>query len=333
MIFYKIKNNFFFFFFFVTIFSNSLFADTDNINTLYARKGFVGAKYTAMGHCAEAIVNDVFAIYWNPAGLTGLKEQNLNNDAKNGNDAISDSELINFTDESEKNFFTLGLSAARIGKSDKAGYAGAAFSFFNNILGIAIYSVNCEYQTEEDENIEQAENDFQGQMGILSYAFPLSENIATGISCKYYYQKIEEYSYQGIGGDFGLQMDLFPFIKTGLVVQNIGSGLKQIDNPEKNKEYEYNKPLAAISLAYLSFNSKLIISTGVIRDFEIKETKFKIGASYNFYKYLYISMGYINDTFSGGLSIKNNMVDFAYSISYDNDMDQYNNILSLLLFF
>ena len=43
----------------------------------YSRAGWAGARYTAAGMTGEVLSDDVFAIYWNPAGLSELKKKRL----------------------------------------------------------------------------------------------------------------------------------------------------------------------------------------------------------------------------------------------------------------
>jgi len=41
----------------------------------FTRSGWVGARYAGMGMAAEVISDDVFAIFWNPAGISELRSE------------------------------------------------------------------------------------------------------------------------------------------------------------------------------------------------------------------------------------------------------------------
>ncbi len=101
---------------------SQLAAQDAGSRAVFTRSGWVGARYIAMGKAAEAIADDVYAIYWNPAGLVDLRDrQTLSPDeirekARKGDiKGISEQDLIRFSDEGNtRPFVQAGVSASML---------------------------------------------------------------------------------------------------------------------------------------------------------------------------------------------------------------------------
>ena len=174
----------------------------------FTRGGWVGAGYVGMGKAGEIITNDVFSIYWNPAGLSELKgkkqltEKEIRDKASKGKAGdISESDLIRFTDDSaEKSVVQVGASAGKLDIERDVGFSGIAFSFLNGVLGMGIYSIQSKGIEERDAsgNLLSTNLKYSGSTAFLSYGW--SSGISSiGLSLKGLYEKIGDTEYAGEG--------------------------------------------------------------------------------------------------------------------------------------
>ncbi|HDP79657.1 MAG TPA: hypothetical protein ENN21_02305, partial [Spirochaetes bacterium] len=126
----------------------------------FTRGGWVGARYVGMGKAAEVTANDVFAIYWNPAGLSSLKaretlsQDEVSEKARRGEiKDITEKDLIRFSEEgSEKNFLQVGVSACMLDIEREAGFFGAAFNLFKGVGGAGVYTIQSRDIESRDES-------------------------------------------------------------------------------------------------------------------------------------------------------------------------------------
>ena len=116
---------------------------------VYTHGGWAGARYVASGMTGEVMADDVFAIYWNPAGLAELEtknkmtEQQIKKNAEEGKlDDITEDDLLNFSEDgAEKMFFSIGISASRLDIERDALFSGVAFNAFGGVIGVGAFSI------------------------------------------------------------------------------------------------------------------------------------------------------------------------------------------------
>lgn len=322
--------------------ATSLSAQDAGRRASYTRGGWAGAKYVAMGKAAEVIVDDVYAIYWNPAGLAGLKErerlspEEIQRRAREGSvGSISEEDLVRFSDDAAtRTVFQIGISAAMLDIEREAGFGGVAFNLFGGVMGMGVYSIQSKgIETRDEGGNLTGKLDYSGSVGYLSYAWT-SGISSIGFSLKGLYEKIGEVGYYGGGLDIGTQVDVIPFLRVGFVVMDIGTGLKpdkQYENIEN--EYDFGSPTLKLSMALTSRQSDFILAFSVVRKLEQEEYELNVGISYQLIKNMAVYVG-MNDTqFSSGLSVKVWGLEVGYAFSYDNIDAGYNNIVSVTLDF
>ncbi|HNX24607.1 MAG TPA: hypothetical protein PKG60_11215 [Spirochaetota bacterium] len=306
----------------------------------YTRGGWAGAEYAATGMAGEVLADDVFAIYWNPAGLTELRakkkltEKQITEKAKQGNiEDITEEDLLNFS-ESDANqlFFNVGASYTKLDIERDAGFAGCAFNFFKGVIGAGLYSITSSgIETRNDSGTLTGTRNYSGSAGFLSYAIQWNI-ISFGVSAKGYYESIGESTYSGAGADAGFQIFLLPFIKLGVMVRDAGGFLKPQDAPESENRYDFFKPQIKTGIAFLSDAGVKIALSGSKK---LEQTGFEYGAGveYDISKFLTVNTGITDNYFSAGFTLKLMGMDVAYAINYDKIDFGYNNTVSLALLF
>ncbi len=308
----------------------------------FTRSGWVGARYVAMGKAAEVVVDDVFAIYWNPAGLTELKvkrslsPEEIRKKAESGDiKGLTEEDLIKFSEEDESEvFFQIGVSAALLDINREAGFFGFAINLFDGVLGVGAYSIQSRDIEARDEsgNLINKIN-YNASIGYLSYGWDYGIS-SIGFSLKGLHEKIGEIEYVGSGLDIGAQSEILPFLKVGFLIQDIGTGLKPRENYE-NIEDKYDPASASLRLsaAIVNRTSDFILAVSGVKKLEQEEFELNMGLQYDVLKYITIYVG-LNDTyFSSGVSIKILGMDISYAFTYDKINLGYNNIISARLEF
>ena len=161
----------------------------------------VGARPSAMGEVFAGVADDVNAVYWNPAGLSGIKRGEL-----------SMTHALWFEDISYSNFV--------YGRPALGGSIGAGFNILNSgTIQKADYLGN-----RLTESYSAAD-----MMGLVSYARPWG-SLSLGANLKYITSRIDSQSAQSFAADLGALYSGFrPWgrkLSVGLAVQNFGTKAK-----------------------------------------------------------------------------------------------------------
>ena len=338
----KLKLSSAFFIIFVIFFAFELFAENDagSSRASFTRGGWAGARYTAMGKAAEVIVDDVYSIYWNPAGLRellnkeSLSQEEIKKRATSGDiSTITEKDLTRFSEEQySKNIVQIGVSSAILAVEREAGFAGVAFNLFNGVFGIGYYGIQSRNIEARDTSGEyQKDLNYMASVGYISYGWGIGVT-SVGLSFKMLHEKIGDIEYYGMGSDLGTQIELIPLVKIGFVVQDIGTGLKPVkkyDNIENKYDFAY--PVLKLSASLTNRASDLIVAISGIKKLEQEKFEVNLGLQYNILKYSSIYLGLNNSLFSTGISIKLFNMDITYAFSFDKIDLGYNNMLSLTL--
>ncbi|HQE60219.1 MAG TPA: hypothetical protein PLA54_13605, partial [Spirochaetota bacterium] len=87
----------------------------------FTRNCFIGSEYIASGRSCESYSDDVYSVYWNPAGLISIyNKKNLTADEirkkadKGEIEDISEDDIRKMDDNSRKGFLQLGFTASSI---------------------------------------------------------------------------------------------------------------------------------------------------------------------------------------------------------------------------
>jgi hypothetical protein len=174
----------------------------------------VGAKSVSMGGAVAGLVDDATSMYWNPAGLTGVRSVTL---ISNYNDWFLD---INHQ------------------------YFGLVFPFNESSkIGINATFVNMdEMEVTTERNPSGTGNFFKASdVSIgLTYAVQIVDFFSFGINVKFISQTIYNESATGFAIDLGTKLNTgYKGIKIGMAMQNFGTSM-QLDGTDLLKHYDQN---------------------------------------------------------------------------------------------
>lgn len=306
----------------------------------FTRTGWVGSRYIAMGKAAEVIVNDVFAIYWNPAGLLDIQgpapltPEEIKQKAKQGKiDSITEKDLLTFSqDESSFNVLQIGASGGMVAASRYAGFGGVAYKFTGNAFGIGLYSIKSpDIDTYDINGNKTGVTSYSANVGMFSYATYIGD-AAVGFTIKALYETIADVSYAGTGLDIGVITEVIPFLKVGFVIQDIGTGLYPVMEYEYiDNKYDLGSPSIKISSAIVSRANNFIISFTGIKKIEQEGYEYNIGFELMVYKNLSVHLGLNNSLFATGCIIALGDLSISYAFSYDSVDLGYNNFISVMI--
>jgi len=306
----------------------------------FTRTGWVGSRYIAMGKAAEVVVNDVFAIYWNPAGLLAIQgpqpltPEEIKQKAKQGKiDSISEKDLLTFSqDESSFNILQIGASGGMVAAQRYAGFGGIAYKYSGNALGIGLYSIQSpDIDTYDINGNKTGVTKYSANVGMFSYATYIGD-AAVGFTIKALYETIADASYAGTGLDFGVITEVIPFLKVGFVIQDIGTGLYPTKKYEYIvNEYDFGSPSIKISSAIVSRANNVTIAFSGIKKIEQDKYEYNIGFELLVYKNLSVYLGLNDSLFTTGCTIEIGDCTIGYAFSYDPVDLGYNNYISMML--
>ena len=249
----------------------------------------VGAKAIGMGESQVAATDDLYATFWNPAGLIKLQRPQL---------ALMHNEWI-----AQINHEFVGI-AFPVGKSNTVGIS-ANFLSFGDIQG-----------RDQDGNLTEIFRPYDLAMA-LSYARGIGQSLALGINAKYMREQISDENGTGVAFDFGGMYTLskLPF-SFGINAQNVGPRVKYVEDA-------FQLPFVLrLGAAYRFFNDNAILTTDFIRPTD-NDNAIGLGIGYTIANILQIRTGYkyqlggndlgaISGLTSGfGLSILRFHIDYA----------------------
>lgn len=185
-----------------------------------------GAKSQSLGGAFVGLADDESALYYNPAGLT----------AKAESFELYDDLLDKQDEKSFQNSFT-------------ATYIDYLLDFQYGFLGYTrklddrtIIGGSLSYQDYGTFNRLNIDGDLEGTFGASDFAFNLTyskrlkPNFSAGVTGKFIYEKIEEYSSNALAMDIGM-MYLVNFdgsTRIGLAVTNLGAQLSGMTDTHKD---------------------------------------------------------------------------------------------------
>ncbi|MFC1669033.1 hypothetical protein ACFL20_01460 [Spirochaetota bacterium] len=326
---------------FVLFISADLFASNAGSRGSFTRSGWVGARYVAMGMAADVLVDDVYAIYWNPAGLSELKGREkltideIKDQVRKGKvNKIPEDDLINFTEEKvDKSVLQVGVSGAMLDIDRYAGFTGVAFGMLGGVFGIGLYTiVSPNIETRDASGVKTGDTHYVAGVSYFSYgwSFGISQ---IGVSLKGLYEKIDTSDYLGVGSDIGIQAYLFPFLKVGFVAQDLGSFLTPASKQE-NVESRVDVFYPTLRLgAAITTETGIELSLSVIKKLEQDGYEVNVGFQYRIVKYVSIYLGINDSYFSAGTTVRFLNINASYAFSFDKIDYGYNNTFSIKLMF
>lgn len=224
----------------------------------------LGARAVAMGESYAGIADDIYAVYWNPAGLNNL--------TKNEFSAMHAEWLQDIRYE----YASLAL------RLDEKSVC--AFS-----LG-GLYLSGMERRTilEKPEDSASSYTDIFGAsdfLAVVSYSTKINESLTLGVNLKGILESLDIYSGFTAAVDAGALYQACPNVKVGMVLQNLGPSLTI-------RQQGYWLPLnIKIGVGFVIPEWRLTGAFDInqpIDDF----TKFSAGFEYNYENTIFLRTGY-----------------------------------------
>jgi hypothetical protein len=294
--------------------------DVNNAAAAYIRMG-IGARVIAMGEAGTATAKDVTAAYWNPAGLTYLKD-------------------IEFATT-----YALGMGYDRTYQhaaiAKRFGFGVMAFSWVNagvtDIIG-----------TDVNNNDTGVFNDSENNLAI-SYA-NRHKQLSYGLTPKLYTSSIAGDTEIGFGLDLGAKYDINQYLEAGIMLRDIYGTLADDRIPYQVQAGVTAYPFLGVTIAadlhyeqsenpYLIFGAEYWTTVG--RDpeadsklsvIDVQERNAWADLFSNFQTGLRV--GFNDNRFSAGAGIRfrNFQIDYAYRVG-NHDIFGDDHLLGLILRF
>ncbi|MCK9333308.1 MAG: hypothetical protein M0Q19_09075 [Candidatus Cloacimonetes bacterium] len=294
--------------------------DVNNSAAAYIRMG-IGARIIAMGEAGTATAKDVTAAYWNPAGLSYLKDieftttyaLNMGYDRTHQHAAVA----------KRFGFGVLALSWINAGVSDIIGTDAS-----NNDTGVFSNSEN---------NI------------ALSYAHRYKK-LSYGISPKLYTSSIDGDTEMGFGLDLGAKYDINQYLEAGIMLRDIYGTLADDAIPYQIQAGVTAYPFLGVTLAadmhyekeedpYFIFGAEYWTSIGRDTEADSKLSVLNVqerNAWADLFSHFQtgLRVGFNDNRFSAGAGIRfrNFQIDYAYRIG-NHDIFGDDHLLGLILRF
>jgi len=256
----------------------------------------IGAKASGMGEAYTAIGGDLYGLYYNPAGIAGIKERQAS--------------LFGQKGFMEGEYF----GALAYGMPTKVG------SF---ALSLAYYTAGKIELIDSSWN-ETEVNAQKDYLISLGYGRDLAENIDVGLSIKNLGSKlVEKFSASSYIFDLGAiyRVSRTP-VSIGAAVQNIGSKLKYID------EGDYLPLTLRIGGSYYmedKFNIPMLIAADIVKVRDDSRLKEHLGIEYMLKEKLSMragyKIGYDLDSFTFGIGFLFDFFDIDYSFNIMGELD------------
>ena len=196
-----------------------------------------GTRAASLGDAFSAIEGDVISTFWNPSGLSGLKETQTILSYTDYKDL--------FGDASEGLYYALFAGASHF---EDAGTIGVSLQ----VQGQGTIQV-----TTDSPEVLREEHLGTNWALSLSYADQLSEGLAAGISGKIIRQRLAQYGGRAYAIDFGIQYN-FPSaplpIRVAATIQNWGTRIKFKDENQSDPLPRVFRSGAAITLLNVEYH-------------------------------------------------------------------------------
>jgi hypothetical protein len=213
----------------------------------------VGSRYQGLGEAAVAVANDVYSMYWNPAGLCEIEHTQVS------------FTTVDWLLDIDLNYIAMA----------------------QNFEGVGVFGVSATVLSMGEQEITTfLDQDGTGETyGASSYAVgltfarQLTDKFAFGMSAKYLGEKIYNEESAGFGFDFGtLLYTGFRSLRLGMSISNMGPELK-FSGPDLTVPYDplggngANNPVGA-ELKTTPYDLPLTFRFGAAYDFDFGNNSF-----------------------------------------------------------
>lgn len=188
-----------------------------------------GARAAAMGGAYTAVADDAGSVYWNPAGLAGIKNTEV--------ELTYDSWYVD-------SFFSCAMAAFPL----PAGAIGAEIFYMN----FGIFD-----RADNDGNPLNGSISPYTLAGFLAYGIKLGAGFSAGLAAKIISQSVDGTSASGFAGDAGLNFKTGWFA-AGLTARNLGSGGVFVMPMEVKMGLAFNPAISSSHDLIISLNADYI---------------------------------------------------------------------------
>ncbi len=281
----------------VFLLAGNAFAEFSKVGSAGAQflKIGVGSKYQAMGDASVAVANDVYAAYWNPAGLADIE-----------NSAVSFTNVnwvldvnLNYVGLAHyfEDFGTVGISASVLTMGDQE------ITTFDQQDGTGDYYTATSYAVG------------------MSYSRYLTNRFAFGLTAKYIGERIHNTNAYGFGFDFGTILHTgFKSLRLGMSISNLGPSMK-FSGPDLDVGYQSGSgTITGAELKATSYDLPMMFRLGLAYDFEMgdnamltvstelkhpndNEQQGAVGAEFSFQRQYFLRGGYKLNYAEEGLTL------------------------------
>lgn len=294
--------------------------DVNNSAAAYIRMG-IGARIVAMGEAGTATAKDVTAAYWNPAGLSYLKD--IEFATTYALDMGYDRNYQHAAIAKRFGFGVMALSWVNAGVSDIIGT-----DINNNDTGV----------------FDDSENNI-----AISYANRYKQ-LSYGITPKIYTSSIDGDTKVGFGVDLGAKYDINQYLEAGLMLRDIYGTLADDTIPYQAQLGVTAYPFLGVTLAadlhyeksedpYLIFGAEYWTTVGKDPEADSKLSVINVQERNAWADLLSnfqtgLRVGFNDNRFSAGAGIRfrNFQIDYAYRIG-NHDIFGDDHLLGLILRF
>ncbi len=213
-------------------------AEVSNVGSAGAQflKIGVGSRYQAMGEASVATAGDVYAMYWNPAGLTAIE---------NGQVSFT---RVNWLLDIDLNYIGFAKYFEDVG----------VFGVSATVLSMGEQEV-----TRADEPDGTGERFDASSYAIgLTFARQLTSRFSFGVTAKYVGERIWEEKASGVAFDFGTLLHTgFKSLRFGMSISNMGPEMQFSSS-------EFNSDGNSAQYKTTPFEMPMVFRVGIAYDFE-----------------------------------------------------------------
>ncbi len=272
-------------------------------NSLEFLKIPVGTKAIALGGAYTSVVDDVYATYWNPAGLCKSFEKQISFTYTSWWEGIYYNYLAYSHNITKNSMLGISIGYLSFGTIEKSAID------FSNPIESPVYSGNY--------------SPFDLVLGV-SFANKL-EKFLIGDTIKFIYSKIDEHTAYTYALDIGIIYNLSKKESFGFTIKNLGPSIKYI------KKYQELPIEFRLGVSYKTFDEKLLISLDFSKQYN-KNIIPSIGIEYRSIKLSTVKIspliGYkVYDNtiknlsgFSMGVEIKKSNLEIVYGTSIKEEL-------------
>lgn len=267
--------------------SSSVLAASDaGVESLFSNG--VGARSQAMGGGFVSLSDDASAVYFNPAGLPLLNYQEI---------SLMHMELFEGTNY---NFAGWVYPDIKLG--------GFGFGYFR---------IGSDDITRTENFIDQGTFDYSISQFMASYGKKLNNTLSFGFSVKLLSQKLDNYSDNAVGVDFGFMGQVSKYIRYGFIARDISQVELELYKVADKLPVSF---AGGLGIKDYPLTDKISLTTSFeLELIENRDADLHTGGELSFENKYFLRAGYDRDNFAfgAGMNYDRFRLDYAYKILDD----------------